>query len=77
MDSPGQLVASILAKKLAAGATHLLIDIPMGPTAKDRTQADALSLRKLFEFVGDRVGLKLEVMITDGSAHRAWNWTCP
>ncbi len=66
LDSPGQLVASILAKKLAAGATHLLIDIPMGPTAKVRTRRDALRLRKLFEFVGDRVGLELEVIITDG-----------
>jgi len=66
LDSPGQLVASILAKKLAAGSTHLLIDIPMGPTAKVRSQADALRLRKLFEFVGDRVGLQLEVLITDG-----------
>lgn len=66
IDSPGQLVASILAKKLAAGATHLLIDIPMGPTAKVRSQTEALRLRKLFEFVGDRVGLELEVIITDG-----------
>lgn len=66
LDSPGQLVASILAKKVATGATHLLIDIPMGPTAKVRSQADALRLRKLFEFVGDRVGLQLEVMVTDG-----------
>jgi thymidine phosphorylase len=66
IDSPGQLVASILSKKLAAGATHLLIDIPMGPTAKVRTQSAALRLRKLFEFVGDRVGLELEVVITDG-----------
>jgi thymidine phosphorylase len=66
LDSPGQMVASILAKKLAAGATHLLIDIPMGPTAKVRSQADALRLRKLFEYVGDRVGLQLEVMVTDG-----------
>ena len=67
LDSPGQLVASILAKKLAAGATHLLIDIPMGPSAKVRSQIEALQLRKLFEFVGDRVGLHLEVMITDGN----------
>ena len=66
IDSPGQLVASILAKKLAAGATHLLIDIPTGPSAKVRNQRDALRLRKLFEFVGDRVGLHLEVLITDG-----------
>jgi thymidine phosphorylase len=67
LDSPGQLVASILAKKIAAGATHLLIDIPMGPSAKVRSQVEALRLRKLFEFVGDRVGLHLEAMITDGT----------
>jgi thymidine phosphorylase len=66
LDSPGQLVASILAKKLAAGATHLLVDIPVGPTAKVRSEGAALRLRKLFEFVGDRVGLEIEVIITDG-----------
>ena len=55
-----------MAKKLAAGATHLLVDIPTGPSAKVRNQRDALRLRKLFEFVGDRVGLHLEVLITDG-----------
>ncbi len=66
LDSRGQLVASILSKKLAAGSTHLLIDIPVGPTAKVRLMQHALSLRKLFEFVGDRLGIHLEVMITDG-----------
>jgi thymidine phosphorylase len=67
IDSPGQMVASILAKKVAAGATHLLVDIPVGPTAKVRDMAATLGLRKLFEFVGDRLGLHLEVVITDGS----------
>jgi thymidine phosphorylase len=66
LDSPGQMVASILAKKLAAGSTHLLIDIPMGPTAKVRHMSEALQLRKLFEFVGDRLGLHLEVVISNG-----------
>ena len=66
MDSPGQLVASILAKKLAAGATHLIIDIPIGPTAKVRSRSSALVLRKLFEYVGDHLGLNLEVVLTDG-----------
>jgi thymidine phosphorylase len=65
LDSPGQMVASILSKKLAAGATHLLIDIPMGPTAKVRNQHEALRLRKLFEYVGDRIGLRTEVIITE------------
>jgi len=66
MDSPGQLVASILAKKVAAGATHLIIDIPIGATAKVRNRNSALVLRKLFEYVGDHLGLNLEVIFTDG-----------
>ncbi len=66
MDSTGQLVASILAKKLAAGSTHLVIDIPVGPTAKVRSHQHALGLRKLFEFVGDRLGIHLEVIVSDG-----------
>jgi thymidine phosphorylase len=66
MDAVGQMVASILSKKLAAGATHLLVDIPVGPTAKVRHMRQALALRKLFEFVGDRIGILLEVIITDG-----------
>ena len=66
LDSPGQMVASILAKKIAAGSTHLLIDIPVGPTAKIRNRSAALGLRKLFEYTGDHMGLHLEVIITDG-----------
>jgi len=66
LDSPGQMVASILSKKIAAGCTHLLIDIPVGPTAKVRGMNDALRLRKMFEYVGDRSGLNLEVVITNG-----------
>ena len=66
IDSIGQMVASILSKKLAAGATHLLIDIPIGPSAKVRSMHGAQSLRKVFEYVGDHVGLHVEVVITDG-----------
>lgn len=66
LDSKGQMIASILSKKIAAGSTHLLIDIPVGPSAKIRSQAEALKLRKLFEYVGDNTGLQLEVVITDG-----------
>jgi len=66
LDSPGQMIASILSKKVAAGATHLIIDIPVGETAKVRSRQEAMKLRKLFEYVGDRMGLHLEVIITDG-----------
>ena len=51
IDSPGQMVASILSKKMAAGSTHLLLDIPIGPSAKVRTMPEAQRMRKLFEFV--------------------------
>jgi len=66
LDSQGQMIASILSKKVAAGSTHLLIDIPIGPSAKVRSQSHALKLRKQFEYVGDRMGLNIEVVITDG-----------
>jgi len=66
VDYPGQMVASILSKKIAAGSTHLIIDIPVGPTAKVRHMRDALALRKLFEYVADRLGLFVHVVITDG-----------
>ncbi len=66
IDTREQMVASILSKKLAAGSTHLLIDIPVGPSAKVRHADDAMRLRKLFEFVGDRVGLRVQVLTTDG-----------
>ncbi|MDH5376792.1 MAG: thymidine phosphorylase family protein [Gammaproteobacteria bacterium] len=66
IDSQGQMVASILSKKLAAGSTHLLIDIPVGPSSKVRHMRSALALRKLFEYVADRLNLHVEVVITDG-----------
>ena len=66
IDSPGQMVASILSKKVAAGSTHLLLDIPVGATAKVHTIPDAQRLRKLFEFVAKRMGLTIDVVITDG-----------
>ncbi|WP_304525344.1 thymidine phosphorylase family protein [Halomonas sp. I5-271120] len=67
LDSAGQMVASILSKKVAAGSTHLLLDLPVGPHAKVRTMSEARRLRKLFEFVAGRMGLVLDVVITDGS----------
>ncbi|MBR1087256.1 thymidine phosphorylase family protein [Bradyrhizobium manausense] len=66
LDTREQMVASIMSKKIAAGSTHLLIDIPVGPTAKVTTAIDAMRLRKLFEFVGDRFGRSVEVITTDG-----------
>lgn len=67
LDTREQMVASIMSKKLAAGSTHLLIDVPVGPTAKVRNASEALRLRKLFEYVSDQLGIDIEVVVTDGS----------
>ncbi|MGE0151837.1 MAG: thymidine phosphorylase family protein [Reyranellaceae bacterium] len=66
IDSREQMVASILSKKIAAGATHLLLDVPVGPSAKVRSGEDATRLRKLFEYVADAIGLRIEIVMSDG-----------
>ena len=65
VDAPEQMVASILSKKVAAGSTHLLLDVPVGPSAKVRDHRAALRLKKLFEFVAAGVGLQIEVLLTE------------
>ncbi|RMF12026.1 MAG: thymidine phosphorylase, partial [Candidatus Dadabacteria bacterium] len=67
LDGPAQLVASVLSKKAAAGSTHVVIDIPVGPTAKVRTWRDAAALKGLMLAVADEIGLRLRVRRTDGS----------
>jgi thymidine phosphorylase len=67
IDTPEQMVASILSKKASAGSSHLVIDMPVGPSAKIRDPLAALRLRKLFEYVASRLGISVEVLATDGS----------
>lgn len=67
LDSEGQLVASVLSKKAAAGSTHVLIDMPVGPTAKVRTPAAAERLGARLTTVGQAVGLSVRVRVSDGS----------
>ena len=66
-DSEGQLVASVLSKKAAAGATHVVIDIPVGASAKVRSPAAARSLSEHLHYVAHRLGLTLRIMETDGA----------
>lgn len=67
LDSEGQLVASVLSKKIAAGSTHLVIDLPVGPTAKVRTPAAADTLTDNLLQVSKTFGLETRVLRTDGT----------
>ncbi|MFN3570735.1 MAG: thymidine phosphorylase, partial [Polaromonas sp.] len=68
LDSQGQLVASVLSKKAAAGATHVLIDMPVGLTAKVRSAHAANLLGQQLEQVGQALGMQVRVVQTDGVA---------
>ena len=61
-------VSSILSKKLAVGAAHVVIDIPVGPAAKMRTASAGRVIANLFEEVGRSVGLDVAAIVTDGTA---------
>ncbi len=67
LDSEGQLVASVISKKVAAGSTHVLIDIPVGPSAKVRTHGAAEKLSHHLEATGEALGLQVETIISDGN----------
>ncbi|ACV26726.1 thymidine phosphorylase family protein [Kangiella koreensis] len=67
LDGEGQLIASVLSKKIAAGSTHTIIDIPVGDTAKVRNRESAERLANLFTKVGAACGIHVRCIITDGS----------
>ncbi len=67
LDSEGQLIASVLSKKIAAGSSHVVIDIPIGPTAKVRSMQVANILKDYLKTIGDDLGIQIRVVFTDGS----------
>ncbi|MFW6014275.1 MAG: AMP phosphorylase [Candidatus Nanoarchaeia archaeon] len=67
LDPIGQLLASILAKKKSVSATHVLIDIPVGPGCKTDCMDRAKHLKNKFEEIGKKINMKVQVEITDGS----------
>jgi len=66
LDAEGQLVASVLSKKIAAGSSHLVLDMPVGPTAKVRSVEAAETLSARFTTVTGALGIKTRIILTDG-----------
>ncbi|HXV24182.1 MAG TPA: thymidine phosphorylase family protein [Alphaproteobacteria bacterium] len=67
LDSEGQLVASVLSKKIAVGATHVILDLPVGPTAKVRSDDDADRLSVVLGETALAAGLSVRILRTDGT----------
>jgi thymidine phosphorylase len=72
LDTEAQMVASILAKKKTVGATHVLIDIPVGATAKVRTREAAERLGNLFRVVAGDIDVRLDVIVTEARGPIGW-----
>jgi len=67
LDPESLLLASIIAKKYAVGATHLLIDIPFGYGTKVTEKRKAIKLKRKFMALTKKLKIKTKVVFTDGS----------
>jgi thymidine phosphorylase len=67
IDAESLMISSILAKKKAAGSTHVLLDIPSGPGTKAETAEKAERLKQRFQHLGSRLGLNIRGLLTNGS----------
>ncbi len=60
------LLPSIMSKKKAIGATHVVIDIPTGSGAKIKTRTEAYLLASDFVELGKRLGMTIQCAMTFG-----------
>ncbi|MEW6063411.1 MAG: AMP phosphorylase [Nanoarchaeota archaeon] len=66
LDPEGIMLASILAKKAAVKATHVLIDIPIGKGSKFRDIKKAKRVERKFKQLGKLLGMNIKVILTNG-----------
>lgn len=63
LESFDKILVSIMAKKVAFGSNHIVIDLPYGKHVKVHNEKDARLLAKKFEYLAGRFNVKLEVFI--------------
>ncbi len=66
IDPHAQLLASVMSKKKAVGANHLLIDIPMGVGTKVPTMEMAKQYAHDFIELGEKLDIRVECAVTYG-----------
>lgn len=71
-ESYDKILVSIMAKKIAFGSTHVVIDLPYGKTVKVHRIKDAKALKNKFEYLAKKFKIKIRVLIhkTDEPAGR-------
>lgn len=66
VDPKGQMLASIMAKKLATSVRYLVMDLPIGPGTKLPTREKAIELGNSFLELGRRLGIQVICGVTYG-----------
>lgn len=62
-ESFDKIVVSIMAKKIAFGSNHVVIDIPYGDSVKVHTKKDAEAIAQKFIFVAEKFSIKIHCHI--------------
>lgn len=62
-ESYDKIIVSIMAKKIAFGSNHVVIDIPYGPSLKVHRKSDAEILKGKFEYIAKKFDIKLHVYV--------------
>lgn len=62
-ESYDKIIISIMAKKVAFGSNHVVIDVPYGQTMKVHREIDAQELKKKFEYVAKKFKMKIKIII--------------
>lgn len=66
LDPPGQVIASVMAKKASVSSKYVVIDIPVGPGMKVKNRKKGSLMAEKFISVGRRMGMRVEAVLTDG-----------
>jgi len=62
LEPYSKMVASIMSKQVATGINHLVIDMPIGPTAKISDTKDIKFVKDLFLYLSKRFNIKIKIV---------------
>ncbi|MFC1626574.1 thymidine phosphorylase [Patescibacteria group bacterium] len=64
-ESYDKIIVSIMAKKVASGSTHLVLDVPVGPTLKIQHFKDAEIIARKFSYLASRFNINVIVDVNE------------
>lgn len=64
-ESFDKIIVSIMAKKVASGTTHLVLDVPVGPTMKIQHMKDGELIARKFTFLAKKFNINVSVDLNE------------